>query len=195
MKLFQNLTSGFWEQDFLALYRHEFLHVCIVQKAPIHQSHIYRQIKILRTIFEKGHPRNIPVKLFKNLMSGFGEKSFLRISSCPYCAKSPHSAEPYYRQIKILRTIFKKGHPRNIPVKLFQNLTSSFGEEDFLRIFSCPYSARSPHSPEPCIWRDQNFANTFWKGSPKDTFLWNYFKIWPQQFWRRRFFKNFFMFL
>ena len=57
---------------FFALYRHVFLHVCIVQKA---QSHIYRQIKILQTIFEKGHPRNIPVKLFQNLTSGFGEKN------------------------------------------------------------------------------------------------------------------------
>ena len=84
----------------------EFLHVCIVQKAPIHQSHVYGRIKISRTIFEKGHPRNIPVKLF-------------------------------------------------------QNLTSSFGEEDFLRISSCPYSARSPHSPEPCFWAHQNFANSF----------------------------------
>ena len=67
----------------------------MVQKAPIHQSHIYRQIKILQTIFEKGHPRNIPVKLFQNLTRGFGEKSFLRISSCPYSAKSPHSPEQY----------------------------------------------------------------------------------------------------
>ena len=57
-----------------------------MQKAPIHQSHIYRQIKILRTLFEEGHPRNIPVKLFQNLKSGFGEKSFLRIFSCPYSA-------------------------------------------------------------------------------------------------------------
>ena len=42
--------------------------------APVHQSHIYRQIKILRTIFEKGHPRNISAKLFQNLTSIFGEK-------------------------------------------------------------------------------------------------------------------------
>ena len=54
----------------------------IEQKAPIHQSHIYRQITILRSIFEKGHPRNIPVKSFQNLTSCFREKS-LRISSCP----------------------------------------------------------------------------------------------------------------
>ena len=100
----------------------EFLHVCIVQKAPIHQSHIYRKIKILRTIFEKGHPRNIPVKLFQNLTSSLGEKS-LRISSCPYSAKSPHSPEPYLLTNK---NFANKGHSGNIPVKLFQNLTGGF---------------------------------------------------------------------
>ena len=66
----------------------------VVQKAPIHQSHIYRQIKILQTLFEKGHPRNIPVKLFQNLTSSFGEEDFLRISSGPYSARSPDSPEP-----------------------------------------------------------------------------------------------------
>ena len=218
-----------------------------MQKAPIHQSHIYRQIKILRTIFEKGHPRNIPVKLFQNLTSCFGEKSFLRISSGPYSAKSPHSPEPYfetdqnfvnnfwegslkefsceiisksdqqfrrrkflqkflhvpivrkasihqsyvYGRIKISRTFFEKGHPRNIPVKSFQNLTSSVREEDFLRISSCPYSARSPNSPEPCLRMDQNFANNFWKGSPKEHSCEIISKS-DQQF-RRIFFKNFFM--
>ena len=30
------------------------------------------------------------------------------------------------------------------------------------------YSARSPHSPEPCFWTDQNFANNFEKGHPRD---------------------------
>ena len=70
----------FLRTRFFALYRHEFLHDCVVQEAPIHQSHIYRQIKILWTNFEKGHPRNIPMKLFQYLTSSFGEKSFLRIS-------------------------------------------------------------------------------------------------------------------
>ena len=69
---------------------------------------------------------------------------------------------------KFCEQFLKRGHQRNIPVKLFQNLTSSFGGEDFLRNSSCPYSARSPHSPEPCFWADQNFANNFWKGSPKE---------------------------
>ena len=30
----------------------------------------------------------------------------------------------------------EKGHPRKIPVKLFQNLTSGFREKDFLKTFS-----------------------------------------------------------
>ena len=80
----------FWRKKF---FNNFFVH--IVQKAPIHQSHIYRQIKILRTIFEKGHSRNIPVKLFQNLTSRFEEEDFLRIYSCPYSAESPHSPEPY----------------------------------------------------------------------------------------------------
>ena len=75
--------------------------------------------------------------------------------------EAPIHQSHVYGQIKILRTFFEKDHPRNIPVKLFQNLTSSFDEEDFLRISSCPYSARSPHSPEPYFWADQNFANNF----------------------------------
>ena len=131
-----------------------------MQEAPIHQSHVYGRIKISRTIFEKGHQRNIPVKLFQNLTSGFGEKSFLRISSCPYIVQEAQIYQSHvFWLIKISRTIFEKSHPRNIPAKLFQNLTSSF-REDFLRI-SCSYSARSPHSPEPCLWMDQIFANNF----------------------------------
>ena len=34
-----------------------------MQDAPIHHSHDFGRIKILRTIFEKGHPRKIFVKL------------------------------------------------------------------------------------------------------------------------------------
>ena len=105
--------------------------------------------------------------------------------------KAPIHQSHIYRQIKISRTIFEKGHPKNIPVKLFQNLTSSFGK-DFLRISSCPCSTRSPHSPEPCLWKDKNLENTFWKGSPKEHSCEIISKS-DEQFQRRRFFKNFFM--
>ena len=121
------------------------------------------------------------------------KKVFFRISLCPYSIMQKvliHQSH-IYRRIKILHKVFEKGHPKNIPVQLFQNLTNSFGE-DFLRISSCPYSARSPHSPEPCLWTDQNFANNFWKGSPKEHSCEIISKS-DQHFQRRRFFKNFFM--
>ena len=156
-KLFQNLTSCFGEEDFLRNPSRPY----IVQEAPIHQSHVFGRIKISQTIFEKGHPRKIPAKLFQSLTSGFGEEDFLRISSCPYSARSPHSPEPCLWTDQNFTNNFEKGHPRNIPVKLFKNVTSGFGEDDFLRISSCLYSARSPHSPEPCLWMDQNFSPNF----------------------------------
>ena len=94
-----------------------------------------------------------------------------------------------YGRIKIWWTVFEKGHPRNIPVKSFQNQTWGFREEDFLRISSCLYSARSSHSPGPCLWTDQNFANKFWKGSPKEH-SYEIISKSDQWFWSRRFFKN-----
>ena len=108
------------------------------------------------------------MKLFQNLTSSFRKEDFLRISSYPYSARSLVHLSHVYGQIKILQALFEKGHPRNIPEKLFQNLTSGFIEEDFLKIFSCLYSVRSPYSPEPCLWTDQNFANIFEKGHPRN---------------------------
>ena len=146
--------------------------------------------KFRQQYFEKGHQRNIPVKLFQNLTSGFGEEDFLRNPSCPYIEQeAPIHQSHVFGRIKISQTILEKGHPRNIPVKLFQNLTSGFGQEDFLRISSCPYSARSPHSPEPCLRTDQNFMNNFLKKSPKEhacEIISN-----SDQRFLRRFFKNY----
>ena len=101
-------------------------------------GHVFRRIKILRTILEKGHTRNNTVKLLQILTNGFGEEDFLRISSCPYSAKSlppppPHGSHVFQR-IKISHTISEKGHPRKNPVKLIPNRTKDFREEDFFRI-------------------------------------------------------------
>ena len=128
----------------------------------------------------KGHSRNISVKLFQNLTSGFRKVDSLRISSCTYSWSSPlqdfpwppcffefsglwppifffffflndpqnlwfitffnsyegghcdpHQQKfegnpcPFYQShvnwwIEISQTMFKKGHPRNIPEKFFK---------------------------------------------------------------------------
>ena len=102
--------------------------------------------------------------------------------------EAPIHQSHVYGRIKISLTIFEKDHPRNIPVKLFQNRTSGFSEEDFLRV-SSPYRARSPHSPKPCFYMDQNFAKNFWKVSPKEHFCEIISKS-DQWFQRRRSLKN-----
>ena len=56
----------------------EFLHVHIVQEAPIRKSHVFGKIKISQTDFEEGHPRNIHVKLFQNRTSS-SEKIFIEL--------------------------------------------------------------------------------------------------------------------
>ena len=141
-----------------------------MQKAPIHQSHIYRQIKILQTIFEKGHQRNIPVKLFQNLTSSFGKEDFLRISSCPYTVQeAPIHQSHVFGWIKISQTLFEKGHPRNIPAKLFQNVNSGFEEEDFLRISSCPYTVQEAPIHQSHVYGQSKISRTvFEKGHPRN---------------------------
>ena len=64
---------------------------------PPHGGHVLRWIKISQTSFEKGHPRNNPVKLFPNRTRGFREEDFfLRISSCRYSAKSLPPWQPCF---------------------------------------------------------------------------------------------------
>ena len=103
------------------------------------------------------------------------------------CKKPPIHQNHVNGRIKISQTVFEKGQPRNIPVKLFQNRTCGF-REDFLRISPCLYSARSPHTPEPYFSMDQNFMNNFLKGSPNEHSCEIIPKL-DQQF-KRRFFKN-----
>ena len=145
-----------------------------MQKAPNH----YDWIKILWTIFGQGHPRNIHGKLFQNRTSGFIEEDFLRISLYPYSARRPHSTEPCLSKDQNFSNIFWKGSPTEHSCEIisksdkwfrkrgfFKNFSMS---EDFLRISLCPYHAKSPHSPELCLWTDKNFTNTFWKGSQQE---------------------------
>ena len=115
--------------------------------------------------FWKGSPKGHFYEIISISDQLFQEEDLLRISSCPYSESSPHSLEPCLKMDQNFLNNFEKGHPRNIPVKLFQNLTCGFGEEDFLRISSCP---KSHHSPEPCLLTDQNFTSTFEKGHLRD---------------------------
>ena len=130
-----------------------------------------------------GHKRNNLVKLLQISTIGFGEEDFLRISSCLCSAKSPPPLGGHvFRQIKISQTIFEKGDPRNIHVKLFQNWTKGFRKEDFLIISSCPYSAKGlPPTPPPPpgnhVFQRIKISQTILKRVTQGTIFSNYFNI------------------
>ena len=128
-----------------------------MQKAPFHQSHVYGRIKLSPTIFEKGHPRKILVKLFQNLTSGFREEDFLRISLCLYSARSPHSPEPCLRTDQNFAKNFSKGSPKEQSCEIILKSDQRFQSRFFKNFL-----------PEPCPWTDQNLANISSKGSPNE---------------------------
>ena len=82
---------------------------------------------------------NIMYKFQSSMCKTVGEK--LRKKLCPLtdgrAGGRTARAIPVYPLHFFVCGGYKKGHPRNIPVKIFQNLTNGF-REDFLRISSCP---------------------------------------------------------
>ena len=64
---------------------------------------------------EKGHSRNISMRLFQNLTNSFRE-DFLPICLCSYSQVTPIHQSHVHGQIKISLTIFERGHSRNISV-------------------------------------------------------------------------------
>ena len=88
---------------------------------------------------------------------------------------------------------FDNSHTRNISVILFQNLTADSRKEFFyVPIVQVAPPPRPPPPLEPCLLMNQNFANNFWKGSPKEN-LSEIISKSDQLFQRRRIVKNFFM--
>ena len=73
---------------------------------------------------------------FKIILANFFfvafREQFTRISSCLYSARSPHSLIPCSLTDQNFTNNYGKGNSRNVSMRLFRNLTSSF--RDFLGI-------------------------------------------------------------
>ena len=167
-----------------------------MQNAPIHQSHVYSRVKLSRTIFKKGHQRKIPVKLFQNLTIGFREedflKIFLRISSCPYSARSPHSPKPYFWTDQNFANNFWKVSTKEHSFEIILKSDQGFQRRRFYKNFLMSVNCKKSPSPwRPCFSTYQNFAINFWKGSHKEQSCETISNS-EQRFQRRRILKNFF---
>ena len=116
-------------------------HVCILQKASIHQSNVYRWIKILQTSFEKGNPRNISGKLFQNLTSSFREDDcFLHVL---IVQKAHIHQSRVYGRIKIRGKIFK-GLPKEHSFEIISKSAKRFHTRRFFQNFFMTIQCKKP---------------------------------------------------
>ena len=99
------------------------------------------------------------------------QRRILKIFSKVHTVKKPPSmAAMFFDGSKFRKQFLYKGYPKKIPVKLFQNRTWGF-REDFLRISSCPHSAKSLSPPPPMVatfFDGSKFHEQFQRGSPKE---------------------------
>ena len=96
---------------FFALYRHEFLHVCIVQKAPIHQSHIYRQIKISENFansFSKGSPKEHSCEIISKSDQQFRRIFFKNFFMSLWCEKPQFTRAMFMKGSKFREHFLKR---------------------------------------------------------------------------------------
>ena len=160
-KLIQNRTTGFRVE--------EFLHGRIVQKVPPpppppHDDHVFWWIKISRTIFEKGHPRNNPVKLFQNLTNSFIREEFWRISvKSTFTVKQAGQDGPGSLAwiLEITKAIFFGHFQRRIYKNFFMSV-----------------QCKQPPFTNTMFIDRLKFRKQFLKRVTQGTFLWNYFQIW-----------------
>ena len=104
--------------------------------------------------FLKGSPKEYFYEIISKSDKRFQRR---RISlKSTQCKKPPSIAAMFFRRIKISQTLFEKAHPRNNPVKLFQNLFYSF------------WLPWQPDSWQPDLWLEFNLLNNFGRASPKE---------------------------
>ena len=139
--------------------------------------------QIFAYTFRKGSHKEQSCEIIPNSDQRFRRR---RIFSCPYSARSLHPPPPppppvvmFFDGSKILRTIFEKGCPKNIHVKLFQNRTRGFRGGEFWRI-SLKSTQWKKSPPMAAMFLDgSNIREQFSKRVTQGTILWNYSKFWP----------------
>ena len=148
-----------------------------MQKATIHQSHVYWWIKISRTIFEKGHSRNNPVKLFQILISSFWGEKFWRISVSPECKKSPPppTAAMFINGSKFHEQFLKRVTQGTILCNYFKIVSEKKMFKEFLHVGTVQKVSPPPPPAAMCL-DGSKFHEHFLK---RDTIMRNYFKIGP----------------
>ena len=103
---------------FLVVFREEFARIslCLYSARSLHSLiPCLLTDQNFKNNSEKGHSRNISMRLFLNLTNSFRE-DFLGILLCSYNQVAPIHQSHVHGQVKISLTIFETGHSGNISV-------------------------------------------------------------------------------
>ena len=98
-----------------------------------------------------------------DLMKNF----FLELLHVYYNANSPHSPEQCFLTDQNFATHYLKRVTQQIFLWNYSFLNQWFQKRIFNNFFQVPLIS-SPHSPEPCLLKDQNFPHNFRKASHKE---------------------------
>ena len=83
----------------------------------------------------KGSPKEHSCEIISKLDLGFQGRRFLKnFFMSVKCKNLPSMAAIFFDGSQFRERFFEKGHPRNNPVKVFQNLKSDFRGKEFRRI-------------------------------------------------------------
>ena len=158
-----------------------------MQKAPIHQSHVYRRIKISRTSFDKDHaPKEHSCEIISKSDHWFQKR--LRISSCLYSAKSHHSPDPCLQTHQNFANIFWKGSSKEQSCEIISNSDQRSLRRKIWKNFSkSTVCKKSPPPTAAIFFNESKFHKQFLKRVNQGKILWNYFKIWPAVSERKNF--------
>ena len=107
-----------WPSCFSVIFREEFTRIslCLYSARSLHSLiPCLLTDQNFKNSSEKGHSRNISMRLFQNLTNSFKE-DFLGICLCSYRQVAPIHQSHVHGQIKIPLMIFERGHFRNISV-------------------------------------------------------------------------------
>ena len=149
----------------------EFIWSPQCKKPPPYSGHVFRRIKISQISFEKGHQSNNPVKLFQNLTSGFRGEKFWRIYLKSRQWKKPLPPwRPYFLNGSNIHQQFLKRVTQGTIIWNYFKIKPGVWEKKIFKEFLHVHSAKSPPPPswQACFATDQNFANNFRNGSPKE---------------------------
>ena len=167
VKLFKILTYGFGEED---IFRNFFMSTCSAKSLPPPMVAMINGSKF-RKQFLKGSCKELFCEIISKSDQGCQRRRFfLRISLCQYSAKKspPPTVAMFFNGSQFREQHLKRVTQGTILWNYFK-IWQAVSEKNFEEFLWNPHSEKKASSPwRSCFLTDQNFANNFWKGHPRN---------------------------